>query len=1305
VATPDEGYRFDEWTGDVGTIADVYAASTNITVNGAYSITATFVVIYDLTISSTAGGSVTEPGEDTFTYDEGTVVDLMAEADACYEFINWTGDVSTIADVNAAATNITMDDDYSITANFALLSYNLTTDSTDGGSVTDPGEGTFTYDCGTVVNLVAVADEGYRFDEWTGDVGTIADVYAAATNITMNGDYSITAEFVRQYDLTTSSTAGGSVTTPGEDTFTYDEGTVVDLVATPDEGYRFGEWTGDVGTIANIHAAATNITMDGDYSIIANFIAQYDLTIDSTVGGNVTTPGEGVFPDYDTGKVVDLVATPDEDYRFDEWTGDVGTIDDIHAAATNITMNGDYSITANFIRQYDLTTSSTAGGSVTTPGEDTFTYDEGTVVDLVATPDEGYRFDEWTGDIGTIADVYAAATNITMDGDYSITAEFVRQYDLTTSSTAGGSVTEPGEGVYTYDEGTVVDLVATPDEGYRFDEWTGDIGTIDDVHATATNITMTGDYSITAEFVRQYDLTTSSTAGGSVTEPGEDTFTYDEGTVVDLVATPDEGYRFDEWTGDIGTIDDVHAVATNITMDGDYEITANFIAQYDLTIDSTVGGNVTTPGEGLFPDYDAGTVVDLVATPDAEYRFVEWTGDVSTIANVHAASTNITMDGDYSITAEFVRQYDLTTSSTAGGSVTTPGEDTFTYDEGTVVDLVATPDEGYRFDEWTGDIGTIDDVHAVATNITMNGDYSITAEFVRQYDLTTSSTSGGSVTTPGEGVYTYDEGTVVDLVATPDAEYRFVEWTGDVGTVADIHAASTNTTMAGDYSITAEFVRQYDLITSSTEGGSVTTPGEDTFTYDEGTLVDLLAVADEGYRFVEWTGDVDTITNVHAAATNITMNGDYSITANFVRQYDLTTSSTEGGSVTEPGEGVYTYDETTVVDLVAETNACYEFLNWTGDVGTIADVNAAATNITMNSSYNITANFALLSYNLTVDSTDGGSVTDPGEGMFTYDCGTVVDLVTVADEGYRFDEWTGDVGTVASVHAAATNITMGGDYSITAEFVAIYDLTMAADPEAGGTATDLTNESPYAEGTEVSIKAEAAEGYEFVNWTAPAGGFDDASAPETIFTMPAQNVTVTANFEEIPPSPEDPTVTTQAAASINTNSANLNMSYTLGDFNPVEVCFAYKESTASTWSSTDWVSKEADGTHAESLTGLDSDTEYDFKAQLKYEDTVIEGTTLQFTTDAPSTPSQGCFIATAAYGTPTAEQIDVLREFRDNVLLESTMGSQFVTLYYQLSPPVADFISESSFLRTLVRELLVDPIVWVVSTTGDIWQN
>ena len=74
---------------------------------------------------------------------------------------------------------------------------------------------------------------------------------------------------------------------------------------------------------------------------------------------------------------------------------------------------------------------------------------------------------------------------------------------------------------------------------------------------------------------------------------------------------------------------------------------------------------------------------------------------------------------------------------------------------------------------------------------------------------------------------------------------------------------------------------QHNLTVSSTEGGEVTTPGEGTFTYYEGEAINLMAEAEEGYEFVNWIGDVDTVANINAASTTITMNDNYSITANF----------------------------------------------------------------------------------------------------------------------------------------------------------------------------------------------------------------------------------------------------------------------------------------------------------------------------------------------------------------------------------------------------------------------------------------
>jgi uncharacterized protein YkwD len=250
-------------------------------------------------------------------------------------------------------------------------------------------------------------------------------------------------------------------------------------------------------------------------------------------------------------------------------------------------------------------------------------------------------------------------------------------------------------------------------------------------------------------------------------------------------------------------------------MDGDYSITANFstieVTYYTLTV--AVSGSGLPSGVVEQHTYAAGTVVSIVATPPCDYRFVNWTGDVGTIANTNAASTTITMNGDYSITANFAKiavTYYALTVAVSGSGLTSPAVGQHTYAAGTVVPIVATPGSGYRFVNWTGNVGTIANVNAASTTITMNGNCSITANFgqipTEQFDLTTSSSTGGSVTAPGEATFTYDAGAVVSLVATPATGYHFVNWTGDVGTIANVNAASTTITMSGSYSIRANFL-------------------------------------------------------------------------------------------------------------------------------------------------------------------------------------------------------------------------------------------------------------------------------------------------------------------------------------------------------------------------------------------------------------------------------------------------------------------------------------------------------------------
>ena len=81
---------------------------------------------------------------------------------------------------------------------------------------------------------------------------------------------------------------------------------------------------------------------------------------------------------------------------------------------------------------------------------------------------------------------------------------------------------------------------------------------------------------------------------------------------------------------------------------------------------------------------------------------------------------------------------------------------------------------------------------------------------------------------------------------------------------------------------------------------------------------------------------------------------------------------------------------------------------------------------------------------------------------------------------------------------------------------------------------------------------------------------------------------------------------------------------------------------------------------------------------------------------------EDCFIATAAYSTPMAEEIQILREFRDEYLLTNPPGQALVDLYYRVSPPIAEFITQHPVLKTIVRVGLLPAVAIstiIVNTT------
>jgi hypothetical protein len=478
-------------------------------------------VKYELTIASGEGGSVTEPGEGAFTVDSGRVVDLVANPTSGYRFLNWTGNVATIANPNAASTSITMNGNYSITANFEETDgtyYTLTVGITGSGS-TGPAAGQHSYAAGAVISISATPAGGYHFVNWTGNVGSVANVNAASTTITMNDDYSIVANFeqtaVTYYNLNLAVIGSGS-TSPAVGQHTYAAGTVVPIIATPAAGQYFVNWTGNVGTIANVNAASTTITMTGNYSITANFevAVPYTLTM-AVAGAGSTSPAVGQHT-YTAGTSVPISATPTGSYSFSHWTAPAGSFSNASSATTTFTMPAqNVTVTANFAEgppvppdQYTLTMAVVGSGS-TSPAVGQHTYTTGTSVPIVATAAGGYQFINWTATAGSFTNANSATTTFTMPAQAAtVTAHFglipPSQYSLAISSTAGGSVTTPGEGTFTRNAGTVVSLVASPGTGYRFANWIGHVGTIGDLRAGSTAITMNGNYEITAAFAPRF---------------------------------------------------------------------------------------------------------------------------------------------------------------------------------------------------------------------------------------------------------------------------------------------------------------------------------------------------------------------------------------------------------------------------------------------------------------------------------------------------------------------------------------------------------------------------------------------------------------------------------------------------------------------------------------------------------------------------------------------------------------------------------------------------------------------------------
>jgi uncharacterized repeat protein (TIGR02543 family) len=430
----------------------------------------------------------------------------------------------------------------------------VNTDPAEGGSV-DPASGSFEED--TRVSVEATAADGWQFAEWSGDENSTDN--PLSFNITSDTD--LTAHFDEvtvevSFTANANPSEGGTID-PAESSVEID--TELSVEAKASEGWEFVNWTGDIESNENplsfIISEGTEIT--GNFEEI---VQQYDLTAQaSPAEGGSVNPQSGTFEE---GTQVSVEATANTGWQFTGWTGDIESTEN----PLSFTIDANTDLTANFEKKsYSLSTtvSPTDAGSIN-PTEGTF--EHGTEVTIEATVNEGWKFNNWSGDVSSTNNplTFTITENTSITGNF---VEVTQEYALSveTNPAEGGSVNPNGG---TFEEGAEVTVEATANEGWEFTGWTGDIESTEN----PLSVTMAANTDLTANFEKKtYRLTTQAnpTDGGSI-KPTEGIF--EHGTEVTVEATPNEGWEFTGWTGDIESNE--NPLSFNINSDTD--LNANF---------------------------------------------------------------------------------------------------------------------------------------------------------------------------------------------------------------------------------------------------------------------------------------------------------------------------------------------------------------------------------------------------------------------------------------------------------------------------------------------------------------------------------------------------------------------------------------------------------------------------------------------------------------------------------------------------------------------------------------------------------
>ena len=1062
------GYHFTNWTDNDGSVLGTgdsktftLHSDTIVNVNydsNQYTITAAMVAQQESegwgTVSGTATVNFNQP------------VTLTATPAVGYHFVNWTNSADAVSGTEETLT-VNAYRDSTFTAHFDTNVYEITVNAV--GSEMGTAEGPATLKHFLSADYVATPNYGYHFVNWTdgednvlGSETTLAG-FSPVANTTLNANFGYNTYTI------TAATANAVMGSVGG-TATVDYLQNVTLTAAANYGYHFVNWTaanGDVlGTTESITVQALR-----DSVITANFdYNQYTVTVASanaTMGGVSGTTTQNYLTE------VQIAATPNYGYHFTQWND--GNTDNPRTVV--VTANATYTASFDY-NQYTVSgVCDEVMGSVS--GTQTVNYLQN--VTLTATANYGYHFVNWTNAAGT---VLGTGTSVTVQAlrDSVITANFdYNQYTVTaaTANATMGSAT----GTQTVNYLTPVTLTAAANYGYTFAGWyeADTLYSNELVIAVPalSNRTLTATYT-----VNQYTVTVVS--ADEVMGSASGTATEDYLTNITITATANPGYHFVRWNDNNTANPREVSVTENATYTAYFTYNA-----YTVTVSSASTTMGTVAPATSTVNYLSSVVIS--ATPKTGYHFTQW-NDGNTD---NPRTVTVSEPGDLSFTASFdTNVYTVSTAvnDEAMGSVSEGGS----VKHFKSIALVATPNYGYHFVNWTDANGTAKG-NAATLNVSPVSDTALTANFTyNQYTVTGLSASATMGTV--EGTATVNYLTDVTLTATANYGYHFTGWSNGATTESITIQATKDTT------VTALFdYNQYTVTGLSADETKGTVSGTATVNYL--TDVVLTATAATGYHFVQWNdGNTDNPRTVSATE-------DMSFTATFaINLYNITLAyNAERGAVTNDDASDATVaagyvfenvEHGSTLHLTAEVFEGSRFAGWSD--GNIT-VNTATIEYTALRNATLTANFIDAgNFQVSINYDEAmGTVTGAGEHHADND----VTVTATPNYGYHFVAW---VNGEDSVFTPSYTFVMP---TSEVELTAVFDYNQyTVTPVSGNAVMGSVSEGQTVNYlSTVAISATANYGYHFVSWTNADGDVIATTPNATVQAL--RDSVVTANFD------------------------------------------------------------------------------------------------------------------------------------------------------------------------------------------------